>query len=421
MMINLKGLVSDAGAVKVAVVMVLVATAVKWLPALVMQKLFAMTGRERRMMFGLSNAHAAAALAVVLVGHNIGLFNTAIFNGTVVMILFSCIISSVVTERVARRFATEEALQLQHTASARAEQEQIMIPVANPATLEELIQLALVIRDTRRKTPLIALSVIDDSSPGDYESKMQQGRHNLEKAARIAAAADAPMSLLSRYDTNIASGIMHAATEYGATDIVIGLHQTTRVVDSIFGNLTDHLLKGTHREVMIARFMMPVNTLRRIIVAAPPKAEIEPGFAKWVGQFCRMSATLGCKLRFVATEQTLACITALVQHAHSTTLAEFRLIGEWGDLRTLDSEINFDHLLVLICARRGSISHESSLDRLPSQLYRTFPDNSLLVVYPDQFGDPQDTVTFADPLGRNEPQQYDRVGQWFSRWFRRRG
>lgn len=72
-------------------------------------KIYGMQPNERNMIFGLSNAQAAATLAAVLIGHEIimengeRLLNDDVLNGTVVMILFTCVISSLVTERAARR------------------------------------------------------------------------------------------------------------------------------------------------------------------------------------------------------------------------------------------------------------------------------------------------------------------------------
>lgn len=288
MIIDIRSLFMGGEALKVALVMTIVATFSKWLAAWLIQKIYHMQPNERSMMFGLSNAQAAATLAAVLIGHEIimengqRLLNDDVLNGTVVMILFTCIISSLVTERAARRFAINESVQEEE--GEKKLQEQILIPVANPETIEDLINLALVIKDAKQKNGLIALNVINDNNSS--ENKELQGKRNLEKAAMIAAAADVPVMMVSRYDLNIASGIIHTIKEYEATDVVIGLHRKANIVDSFFGNLAENLLKGTHREVMIAKFLMPVNTLRRINIAVPPKAEYETGFQKWVEHFC---------------------------------------------------------------------------------------------------------------------------------------
>ena len=361
-------------------------------------------------------------LAAVLIGHEIimengeRLLNDDVLNGTVVMILFTCVISSLVTERSARRFALNEDAQPEDKGAKKA-MEQILIPVANPETIENLVNLALVIKDAKQKNGMIALNVINDNNSS--ENKELQGKRNLEKAAMIAAAADVPVTMVSRYDLNIASGIIHTIKEYEATDVVIGLHRKANIVDSFFGNLAESLLKGTHREVMIAKFLMPVNTLRRIIIAVPPKAEFETGFSKWVEHFCRMGSILGCRVHFFANERTLMRLQQLVKKKFSGTPTEFSLLEEWGDLLLLTGQVNYDHLFVVISARRGSISYDPSFERLPAQLSKYFSNNSLIILYPDQFGDPQEIVSFSDPRGYNESQHYEKVGKWFYKWFKK--
>ena len=421
MIIDIRSLFMAGEALKVALVMTIVATFSKWLAAWITQKIYHMQPNERSMMFGLSNAQAAATLAAVLIGHEIimengeRLLNDDVLNGTVVMILFTCIISSLVTERAARRLAINENVQEEE--GEKKLQEQILIPIANPETIEDLINLALVIKDAKQKNGLIALNVINDNNSSD--NKELQGKRNLEKAAMIAAAADVPVTMVSRYDLNIASGIIHTIKEYEATDVVIGLHRKANIVDSFFGNLAESLLKGTHREVMIAKFLMPVNTLRRINIAVPPKAEYETGFQKWVEHFCRMGSMLGCRVHFFANKYTLIRLQQLVRKKHSGTPTEFSVLEEWDDLLLLTGQVNYDHLLVVISARRGSISYDPSFERLPGQLGKYFANNSLIILYPDQFGEPQEIVSFSDPRGYNESQHYDKVGKWFYKWLKK--
>lgn len=421
MIIDVNILFGGGEAMKVALVMTVVAMVSKWIASWITQKIYKMKAIERELMFGLSNAQAAATLAAVLVGYGIilpngeRLLNDDVLNGTVVLILFTCIISSFVTERAARKLAMNEAqLEQDHK---ETKEEKILIPIANPDTIEVLINLSLVIRDSKQKDNLIALNVINDSN--ESESLELKGKRNLEKAAIIAASAGMPLTTVSRYDLNIASGIIHTVKEYGVTDVVIGLHRKANIVDSFFGSLAEGLLKGTHREVMIAKLLMPVNTLRRIIVAVPSKAEYEAGFTKWVEHFCRMGSILSCRVHFFATEETLLILQNLVKKKHASTPTEFSRLDDWDDLLLLTGQVNFDHLLVVINARRGSISYNPSFERLPAQLGKYFSNNSFIVLYPDQIGDPQEIVSFSDPRGHNESQHYDKIGKWFYKWFKK--
>ena len=421
MIIDVRCLFTEGEALKGAVVMTVVATFSKWLAAWITQKIYGMKKVEGSLIFGLSNAQAAATLAAVLIGHGIimengeRLLNDDVLNGTVVMILFTCIISSVVTERAARKMVTQENLM---EGSEGKEQERILIPVANPETIEGKVGMALMMRHPKQKESLVALSVINDNNTS--ETKELIGKRNLERTAMIAAAADASVKTVLRYDLNIAQGIIHTQKEYAVTDIVIGLHRKTNLMDSFFGTMTENLLKGTNRQIMIAKLLMPVNTLRRIVVAVPDKAEYEKGFLKWMTQLCRMGKQLGCRVHFFATEDTLKHLRALTEKQEANTFTEFSLLEEWDDLLLLTGQVNYDHLFVVVSSRKGSISYQTSFERLPSQISKYFANNSLLIVYPDQLGDdPQEIVSFSDPRGQSETRVYDNVGKWFYKWFKK--
>lgn len=417
MLIDIHVIFGQGDALKVAAVMIVVALVGKWIASWLTQKIYKMAPIERELMFGLSNAQAAATLAAVLVGYNIilpngeRLLNEDVLNGTVLLILVTCVVSSFITERAARKIAMCEAhLEEERTVEA----ERILIPVANPDTIEYLMNLSLLIRDTKQKDNLLALNVINDNNTS--EGLELRGKRYLEKAAMITASADVPLRQITRYDLNIASGIIHTAKEYEVTDVIIGLHRKVNIVDSFFGMLAENLLKGLHREVMIAKFLIPINTIRRIIIAVPPKAEYEAGFQKWVEHFCRMGGTLGCRVHFFANEETTVQLQALVKKKYGQTLTDFSRLDDWGDLLILTGQVNYDHLLVVISARRGSISYDSSFEKLPAQLSKYFSNNSLIVLYSDQLGEPQDAVSFSNP--RNEAQHYEKVGKWVYKWFK---
>jgi len=421
MMINVGGFFTGGDALKVAAVITIVPTISKWISAGIAQKIFRMNTNDRRIMFGLSSAKVAASLAAVLIGHGIimsngeRLLNDDVLNGTVVMILVTCVISSFVTERAARNIAMNN--EAHEKIGEIKTDENILIPISNPDTIVNLVNLALIFKNPKRKDGLIALNVVNDHHSSKV--KQAQGEKYLEKSAMIAAAAEVEMHTVSRYDLNIASGIIHTIKEYNVSDIVIGLHRKLNIVDSFFGVTAENLLKNTHRQVMIAKCLMPVNTLRRIIVAVPPKAEYEAGFTRWVNQICRMGDQLGCRVHFFSHPQTLDCLKVLISKRFKGIRSEYTELADWNDLLLLTGQVNFDHLLVIVSARKGSISYDISFERLPSQLSKYFSNNSLLIIYPDQYGDPQENITFSDPRGHNESLNYDKMGQWFYKWFKK--
>ena len=398
MIIDVRTLFKGGEALKVAVVMTAVATLSKWLAAFITQKVYGMSGNERKMIFGLSNAQAAATLAAVLVGHEIimengeRLLNDDVLNGTVVMILITCIISTVETERAARRFAMDE---LSSAPEDNTEgKEKVLIPIANPDNIEDLVNLALVLRDNRYRDGLVALNVVSDSSPGTSE---EMGRRYLEKAAMIASAADVRADRVCRYDINITSGIVHTIKEHGVTTVVIGLHEKAGMLDSFFGSLTSSLLRGTYREVIVARLMMPVNTLKGILAVVPPMAEYEVGFSRWLTHLCRMSSQSGCSLKFRADVHTAECLRSAIDNIAPGVMAAMDVVEDMQFGEMMNVSVDAEQMLAVVAARPASGSYDPVFDRLPS-LLKNFSSSNLMVIYPEQ-AERQDVMTFSDPIG----------------------
>ena len=419
MLINVTSLFNHLYALKVAGIMVAVSLVGKWLAAWATQKIFRMRKVERRLMYGLSYACAAATLSAVTVGYNIilpdgsRLLNEDVFNGAILLIIVSCTVSAFITENAARCLVTEEH-EGQVTDEKEKRDERILIYIYNPETIQGLMDIALMIRNPKQNKGLVALSVVNDSTAS--EAKELKARKDLEQTSRIASAAGTDIQTVLRYDINVAQGIIHAAKEHAITDLVIGLHRKTNIMDSFFGNLTESLLKGTHREVMIMKLLMPANTLRRIVVAVPMQAEYEVGFPKWVGQICRLSKTLGCRVHFFATPQTLGFLRHLVEQQNAN--AEYTELDDWEDLLLLTGQVNYDHLFVVVSARKGSISYQPSFEKLPLQISRYFANNSLMVIYPDQLGDPQDLVSFSEPHQTVDSKAYETVSKYLYKWFK---
>ncbi|MCD8313923.1 MAG: cation:proton antiporter [Bacteroidales bacterium] len=387
MLIDVKSLVVSGEALKVAAVMTVAATLSKWLAAWITQKIYKMRRPERMLMFGLSNAQAAATLAAVLIGHNIilpngdRLLNDAVLNGTVVMILFTCIISTFATERAAKKLAlgtVEKAGEERHGEN----EERLLIPVANPETIENLVNLALVIKNPSNKSELVALNVINDGSASP--KKEEAGKRSLETAAKIASAANVSTEMVSRYDMNVTAGIIHTIREYSATDVVIGLHRKGSFLDSFFGSLTNNLLKGTDREVIVVRLGMPVNTMKGIVAIVPPRAEYETGFVRWVRQLCRMASGLGQRLKIYTEDATANALRIVIKRTGAATLVDIVITEGQSFPEKMAVPVAKNQMLVIVSARQGSVSYDSAFGRMASLLNRHHPDNSLIVIYPMQ-------------------------------------
>ncbi|UEG55107.1 cation:proton antiporter [Mucilaginibacter daejeonensis] len=108
MLVDLRVLFKGYHALMIAGVLTTVALASKWISAWATQTLFKYTAPQRGLIFGLSASHAAATMAIILVGFKAGIIDEFILNGTVILILCTCMVASFATERAARRVAAAQ-------------------------------------------------------------------------------------------------------------------------------------------------------------------------------------------------------------------------------------------------------------------------------------------------------------------------
>ena len=417
MLIDLHKVFTHSECIVVALNMSVVATGSKWIAAWLTQKTFKLPKVDRDMIFGLSNAQAAATLAAVLIGHELGIFNDNVLNGTIVMILITCTISSLVTEKAARKMVTRQMTENQPNPADTGE-EKILIPVANPATIENLINIALLLKSPKKKSTLYAIHVTDDTKTGNGPGFKAQNA--LQTAEKVASSADTRLEQIYRFDINIASGILHTMKEKNISELVIGLHHKANIVDSFFGTKTESLLKNTNKMIFIAKCTIPISTVTRIVVAVPEKAEYETGFAKWVDRIANMAKQIGCRAIFYAHPQTITQLKAILKRKYRIR-NEFEILENWEDILMLTGVVLQDDLFVVVSARRTSVSHNSEFDKLPGFLSRYFADNNLVVLYPEQFGQENELSFFTDPLSIDVERHYTRLPDFRTLWSRLTG
>lgn len=417
MLINIRLLFHGGEVLWIMVCLVGFGTLGKALAAYATTGFFRMPRLSGDLMFGLTSAHAAGAIAMVMVGlglevkPGITLFDNEILNGVVLMILCTCIISSVVTENAARkiRLQDKENPETRHI----ADDEKILIPVKYPEYADNLMTLAMLMRNSKLNRGLIALNVVyDDINAAKHQ---EEGRRLLEHIKKSCSAADVPVQTQVRLATNIANGIKHAFREYQASEIVMGLHFHLEVTKGFWGQFAQSLYNGLNRQITIARIKQPLNTIRRIEVAVPSRAEFEPGFHRWLERLSRLAGNLDCRIQFHGRDESLALIREFVQNRHPNVRAEYTEMKHWNELPDLASAIKDDHMFVVITARKGTISYKPALENLPQEIDRYFNGRSIMIIYPDQYGENMDHMTFAEPQHTEERSAYDILRDWLRR------
>lgn len=399
MMIDLGVFVEHPEMLLVAVIMCVIALSTKWIAAWLIQRIFHYSATDRRLIFGITTAKAAVSLAAVIVGREFGVFDDAILNGTIIMILVTCTVSSIITERAASKTVVRlQDADATDTTENTVSEERILIPVANPATVEGLVNMAMLMKNPKKRTPIYALYVNDDTKQGSQFAS----KRILDQAAKVASAADVSLVPIARYDLNIASGIIHTIKEQNISEVVLGLHHKANIVDSFFGVKIENLLRGTHKMIWITKCVTPPAATTRIVVSVPPKAEYETGFASWIDRLAHISQQIGCRILFYAYDSTIPHIKAAIARKRYKIRHEYNSVESWDDMLLLSNVVLDDDLFVVVSARRASVSFNTDYEKLPSFLAQYFADNNLIVLYPEQFGTAVPAITtFHDPLAQS--------------------
>lgn len=388
MLVDLSVLFTSLQAVVVALVMTATAIIGKYIPAYLTQRTFKLKLVERTMIFGLSNAHAAATLAVVIVGRQIELFNDDVLNGTVIMILVTCIVSSFATEKASRHIAATTKLSVDMGRKTG----KILIPVSNPDTIERLVELAIMIRNDSSREPLCAI-YISDMQQVD-KSRWEHGERILEKAAFCAAASDVALEMIHDANNNAARGIIKAVKDHSITDIVLGLHQSSSFGDALFSMRLSTLLKGTSQTVFVAKLLHHANTIQRIVAVIPPHVEYEAGFAHWFYRLGNLHKQTNAKLIFYGNAQTLEKVRQLNRHGENALEVQLVEFNQWSHLHTLAGTLKPDDLFVVIATRKAAVSYTHAMEKLHVVLGKYFIGNSIMIIYLKQYVSDEEQVKF---------------------------
>lgn len=376
------------------------------------------------MMFGLTSAHAAGSIAMVMVGMNIligpntYLVNDDMLNGVVIMILFTCIISSLLTDWSSQKIILRDKELPEAEDEKKGNDEKILIPVRYPEYADSLMDLALLVRNQKLNRGLVCLNVVYDDK--DMRYNQEQGRQLLDHCSQLAAATDVMTQTQVRIAANIANGIKHAFNEFQCSEIIIGMHMHPERSPKFWGEFHQSLFNGLSRQIIMARVIQPLNTIRRIQVAVPSRAEFEPGFYRWLERLSRMAGNLDCRIQFHGRTETLALINEYIQNRHHEVRADYALMNHWNEMPQLAAQISNDHMLVVITARKGTVSYKTALERLPEEITRFFSGTNLMIIFPDQYGDSSgDQLTFAEPQHQEEISAYEAFSQWIRKKMRR--
>lgn len=390
MLIDYRTFFTSFETIKVGLIMIIVATAAKYIAAWMTQKTFHLSTDQRSVIFGLSNAQAAATLAAVMVGYNvitgtdangepIRLLNESVLNGTILMILVTCTIASFAAQKGAHNIAAQDIPDKEEN---KKESEHILIPVSNQETVEELVNLSLAIKSPQNKNGLFALKVIDNHHSD--EKALKQSRRVLQTAVNTAAATDTRMKDLLRYDLSVSNAIASVVKEREITDLVVGLHKEKDIPAAFLGHIVESVLAESSVSTFIYKPAQPISTVRRHLIIIPELAEKEIGFNQIIFRLRNVTQNTGAATVFYGSEATLNALKKLL--AKKSGEASYIEFNDWDDFLIVFRDIKPDDTMWIILSRKEGLSYAPAMARIPKYLNKYFQANSFVLAYPVQAG-----------------------------------
>lgn len=390
MLIDYRTFFTSFETIKVGLIMIIVATAAKYIAAWMPQKTFHLSTDQRSVIFGLSNAQAAATLAAVMVGYNvitgtdangepIRLLNESVLNGTILMILVTCTIASFAAQKGAHNIAAQDISDKEEN---KKESEHILIPVSNEKTVEELVNLSLAIKSPQNKNGLFALKVIDNHHSD--EKALKQSRRVLQTAVNTAAATDTQMKDLLRYDLSVSNAIASVVKEREITDLVVGLHKEKDIPAAFLGHIVESVLAESSVSTFIYKPAQPISTVRRHLIIIPELAEKEIGFNQIIFRLRNVTQNTGAATVFYGSEATLNALKKLL--AKKSGEASYIEFNDWDDFLIVFRDIKPDDTMWIILSRKEGLSYAPAMARIPKYLNKYFQANSFVLAYPVQAG-----------------------------------
>lgn len=379
MLVDLKILFSGFDTIFLAVVLTSIAIAGKYLAAYLTQKVFKYSKDDRNLIFGLSSSHAAATIAVIMIGFQLGILDKQVLNGTILLILITCMVSSFVTENSGRAVALEENDPANVLESGT---ERILVPVSNPETIRKLLDVAILTRSDSTETVIYPLSIVNDDE--DAQETVISNKRLMQQLSSQTVTDDISINPITRVDINIPTGISRSVKELFINKIVMGWSGRSTTANYFFGNIVDNLLENTRQMLMVVKINHPIVKLRNILVLVPINADREVGFISWVQSLIALSKKTQGTIKFLTATSMINVLKQRLQEYKYFTNENFVAYEYYPNMASIPAEFNENDILVAIAARPSTLSFNRRHLVIPKLISRYAEDRNFIIIYPEQ-------------------------------------
>lgn len=382
MLVDIKVIFQDYMIVLLAVMFTVVSTFGKWLAALVSQLLFKFNRNQRELMTGLSSAHTAGTLAIILAGQKVGLVDGNILNATIIFMLLSCILSSLITQSASKKIAlTIDSDKNDDATVPVIPAEKFLLPFVNMDTLSKQIKFTSYINDKKSKKTVSVLRVVPNDEKAEKEIYTIKRDSNDIKS--IGSDSELDVKEIYTIDNNVVSALARTSREISASSIIIPWSATHS-----FSNLREerirHIISSVDKSVYVCHLERSLIEQKRIVLFAPPLCHLETGFKLWVNSIIRLSQELSIPIVIYSDSKSYEAFIQTTNNGKKINYISHIEYEDWGNYHLLEQQINNNDIIVIVMSRKDYLSSNSYFDNLPFKLEKTFDEHIKIAIYPYQ-------------------------------------
>jgi Kef-type K+ transport system membrane component KefB len=381
MLVDISVILTGWMAIVVAVTLSVVAISGKWLAAFFTQLAFKYTAAQRKIIFGLSSGHAAATLAVIIVGYNADIIDINILNGTIILILITSIVATFATEKATVKMLAENKdinpEEIKQTETYKMET--ILLPLANIVNFDKLVEFAILIKDKASLNPVSILSVV----PNDEQAELNiaQAKNKLDGFVAQASASETDVDITATIDQDVAQGISRKSRELIADIIIMGW-PTSSGDEVVIGEKMQSIIDHTKKTVFLCDVRKPWATNEKLIITAPIGLEEMLGFELWLKKVIKIAEELSIPIQMYCSEKTRQSIEAKTEELNLRAPFEFKKFNNWDDFLVIARDLGAEDIIMLVSARRGAAAYREILESIPYKMEKYFEKNTKIIVYP---------------------------------------
>lgn len=380
MVVDYRALFQGYWPLVIAVVLTSFAIFSKWLAAFVTQVIYRMTATERRMIFGLSTSHAAATLAIIIVGFQDKILDINVVNGTILLILITCMVASFVTENAGKELLLQLAESGEDEAlESKLRNKHVVVAMNSLAGNEKLLEFALQVSDPKVINPISIVSVLPNSRQA--EQIIHKSRKSLEEIVKHFSGYETKLNTIATIDLNVSSGISRVAVELVADAVIVNDSSQPNLLKMLVGDDREHLLETCDKTIFFCQIEKPAIEYNRLVIFAPEYAELESYFISWAERILRYANELKLEIQAYMTQ---SCYERLLRVGHVNKINASVTWHHFEPTEDALPSLHSDDMFCMVSARLGSISFKPELESFASKLIKGYQNNDWVLIYPGQ-------------------------------------